>query len=377
MKLIAPAAVLADALSLATAAVRGNKKPAPIMHIVADTDTVSFTCCDSDIAIHVTVAASISEPGEATVAADRLGGLVAALPTSSSITLSATETAIMIRCGGSRYRLPVYLDAPTAISIDTEIAHVEISGSDLLYLFEVLPAAGTEAARFFLTGVYVHTVADQLVAVATDGTKLLRTCIAAEHFSEGRHLILPAKAVTALIRLIKQTNPDKVTLRRSGALFAVTGPGFEFITGLVDAKYPDYERVLPRASTNVALCRRSDLIGALARLDAVANVEPPLVALSWVDGGPLILSLPRQPGDATDFVAAEAKGAARIALSIPQLTAMVANFSSDRLHLEASGGYGPLALRGERNKFGVLMGCRWNFDESEKLEAEKRPALAR
>jgi DNA polymerase-3 subunit beta len=182
----------------------------------------------------------------------------------------------------------------------------------------------------------------------------------------------------ALIRLVKQTKPERITLQRSHTRFAVTGPGFEFVTALIDAKYPDYERLLPRVSINVAQCKRSDLIGALARLDAVANVEPPpLVALSWIDGEPLRLSLPRQPGDATDFVAAEAKGAARIALSITQLTAMVANFSSDRLHLEAAGGDGPLVLRGEHNKFGVLMGCRWNFDESEKLEAEKRPALAR
>jgi hypothetical protein len=34
-------------------------------------------------------------------------------------------------------------------------------------------------------------------------------------------------------------------------------------------------------------------------------------------------------------------------------------------------------FRGEHKKLGILMGCRWNFDESEQLETEKRPALAR
>ena len=329
------------------------------------------------MAIKITAGADIDEPGEATVAAERLAGIIAGFPASSTITINTTANAAMIAYGNSRYRLPILPDAPAALAMDYEVARTEVAGDDLLTLFEVLPAAGTEPTRLFLTGLYMHNIGDQLVAVATDGVKLLRVSIAADHFSEDRSLIVPAKAAMALIRLIKQTKPNRVTLRRSHARFAVAGPRFEFVTALIDGNYPDYERVLPRASTNVARCGRADLIGALARLDAVADGELPLLALSWIDGGPLHLFLPRQPGDADDAIAAEARGSAQIALSLPQLTAMISNFTSERLHLEAAGAEGPLVVRGERSRFGILVGCRWNFDESEKLEIEKRPAFAR
>jgi hypothetical protein len=56
---------------------------------------------------------------------------------------------------------------------------------------------------------------------------------------------------------------------------------------------------------------------------------------------------------------------------------MISNFPSDRLHLEVTDADGPLVLRGERNKLGILMSCRWIFEEGEKPETKKRPAFAR
>jgi DNA polymerase III subunit beta len=163
-----------------------------------------------------------------------------------------------------------------------------------------------------------------------------------------------------LIRLLKQTKAGKVTLRRSGAMCAVTGPSFEFVTGLLDFEYPNYENVLPPASSNIALCGRADLVGALARLSAVANREPtPLVALSWTDGGSLHIALARQPGDAEDVLAAEARGDARIVLPLPQVASMISNFNCARLHLEVASAVSPLVLRGVRGKYGTLARCGW------------------
>jgi DNA polymerase III sliding clamp (beta) subunit (PCNA family) len=344
LKLSAPATALAEALSLAATAVRGNSNLAPV-HVVADKGAVSFTCSGPGISIKITAIADIAVPGEVTVAANRLGGLIAGFSSSSSITINTTANTAMISCGDSRFRLPVLPEVPAALELDTETAGIDVAGNDLLTLFEVLPAASTEATRFFLTGLYMHSVGDELVAVATDGTKLLRASIKADHLSADRRFIVPSKAAMTLIRLVKQTKPDRITLRRSHTRFAVTGPSFEFVTALIDAKYPDYERLLPRASINVAQCRWSDLIGALARLGAVADGELPLLALSWIDKGPLRLFLPRQPGDAEDCVPAETRGSARLAMSLPRLTAMISNFPSDRLHLEVIDADGPLVLQ--------------------------------
>jgi DNA polymerase-3 subunit beta len=370
MKLVAKAGALASAMALA-AAVR--RKGAPVCVITGDA-AVSFTCSDPGIAIKAEAAAEILGPGQVAVSADRLSGLVAGFPAGTTITFSGATNALTITGGAAQYRLPIYYDAPAALAIDSEIASIEMAGADLLTLLNVLPAAGTEQTRFFLTGIFLHNLGDRIVAAATDGTKLLCDSVMAGHFStdQDRRLIVPAKAAGLLQKLIKATKAQHVTLRRAKALFAVTAPNFEFVTKLIDAAYPEYARVLPSTAPNLVTCVRADLTAALMRLAAVTDGEMPLAALSWVGGGQLHVFLPRQPADAADFLAAEAKGAARIALSLPQLSAMIANFDSNRIHLAADGD-GPLVLRGEGEKLGVLMPCRWDFEDAAPLSQERSP----
>jgi DNA polymerase-3 subunit beta len=366
VKIAGRASALDAALSLAALAVRGSKHGT--VRIVTGNSSVSFNCTAPGIAIKVAADANIDVPGDVMVPAERLVGLISGFPSNGTITITTMPNAAMISCGNGKYRLPVMSDAPAALAMDYEIASIEMAGDDLLTLFEVVPAASAEEDRLYLNGVHLHSAGDQLIGVATDGVKLIRIGVAADHFSDDPSLIVPTKTAIAAVKLLKTTKPDKITLRRSGALIAVTGRSFELVASLLDYKYPSYECMLPQPSTNVALCARSELIDALARLKAVAGTIP-LVGLSWTDGGPLRLSLPRQPGDADDAIPAEARGSVRIALSLPELTAMIENFSSDRLQLEGTDGDGPLVLCGEQTKLGLLTSCRWNFGDREKEAA--------
>jgi DNA polymerase-3 subunit beta len=363
MRIEAQAGVLNNAMALTAMVARSNKMTDPPVAITAADGMVSFSCCGLGISIKAKAEADIESLGQELVSADKLAGLVAGFPGNSSITFRSATNALMITGGAAKYRLPIYSDPPAALQIDSEIASVDMAAADLLTLLDVSAAAGTEQTRFYLTGIFLENDGNRIVAAATDGTKLLRDSIVAGHFSTDpeRRLIVPAKAAILIQKLIKATKTQQVTLRRDKALFAVTGPGFEFVTRLVDATYPEYARVLPKATPNVLNCVRADLAAALNRLSAVADGEPPLlVALAWDDGGPLRVFLPRQPGDADDVIAAEASGAARIALSLARFTEMIGDFDSDRIRLAADGD-GPLALRGDGEKLGVLMGCRWDF----------------
>ena len=371
MKISARASSLDAALALAMMATRRGKV-APVIHVIAAGDAVSFTCSAPGISVRVSADAKVDIPGSVTVS-DRLAALVFGFDQKSDINISAEDGVATISCGRGRYRLPV-LPGPLSIvrGLSGETASVEVSGQDLLALLEVLPAAGSEATRFYLTGVYLHNVDDRLISVCTDGIKLLRASVVAGMLSTDEHLIVPAKVAHALARLVEQTRAHVVTLRRSNSMFCVTASGFELVTSLIDATYPAYQRVIPPASGNNAHCVRSELHEALLRLEAVAaGTEAPLVALSWADGGPLQLFLPRQPLDAVDVINAEAHGSAQVALSLSQLRTMVANFDDDRLHIESADADTPITIRGEHDRLGVLFSCRWNF------ETEKRPASAR
>jgi DNA polymerase-3 subunit beta len=398
VKVTGPASAINAALSLA--AMAADRKADTPVRASADNGTVSFTCVNPKMAISITATApaTVIESGQGAVSASRLAALHSGLAPGAPVTLTIMPNAMIIACGGSQYRLPLLPDPPAGLVIDPEIGRIKLSGKDCIALLEeVLPAAGTERSRFMLTGIYWHNVDGRLVSVAADGTVLLRNSVPAEHLSSDRTLVIPAQAAAILIKLLRQIKPEWVMVRRSHAVFGASAPGFDFITGLIGTPYPDYQRVVPGASSNIARCSRQELIGALARLDAIANVEMPLIALSWAahrsetvekksdglikpsptislgaaacDGGSLRLLLPRQPDDGTDIIAAETKGAAQIALSLSRLAAMVSEFSERIIHLEADIGQGLTIRQGD--KLGVLASCQWNFG------TEKRPALAR
>jgi DNA polymerase III subunit beta len=200
--------------------------------------------------------------------------------------------------------------------------------------------------------------------VATNVVTLLQTSVATGAAFPGT--IVPTGAVTTMIRLIRQTRPKRVTLRRSGTLLEAATPAFACVMRLIDATYPDYQRILPQPSANVATCLRSDLSGALERLATVAATMP-LVALTWLAGKPLHLFLARQPDAGSDVIAAETQGKALIALALPALASLVAEFDTESLRLEAADDRA-LVIRAD-TKLGVLISCRWNFREAEALSA--------
>ena len=362
MKAGAKAGVLADALSLATMAVRGTRKMPPLAYLATADDAISITISDADSTVEIIVTATIHAAGKITVAGERLAALISTFAATDDLSMSATSDFLTIACGGSRYRLIGVIDPPRPLALAGEIASIEISGADCLRLLEPLPAIGTEVTRYFLCGIFLHSVGDRLIATATDGVKLIQTGIAADRFATHRRLILPGKAATAIGKLIRQTKADKVTLRRSKYLFGVIGSGFSFGSRMIDAEYPFYERALPPASTSIAICTRSDQVAALARLSAVGIGDLPLMALCWNYGKSAFLFLPRQPDDGGDLIAAEANGSAEIALSLRQLMALIPQFDGgDREHvvLEVANKRS-LTIR-DGNKIGILTACRWNF----------------
>jgi len=168
--------------------------------------------------------------------------------------------------------------------------------------------------------------------------------------------------VTALNKLLRQVKPERVLLRRSRTVFSASAPGFQITTALVDAAFPDYRAVMPQATGSSASCQRAELLAALSRLAAVAGSNAALAALEWANGGPLHVYLARQPEAGADVIAAQAHGQACKAFALPQLVALIDEFSNEALLLEAADR--GLILR-QGDKIGVLMECQFPAQQQE------------
>jgi DNA polymerase-3 subunit beta len=361
VKISAPAAALDAAMSLA--ALPADRKLDTPVRIAADR-VVTFTVVNprAAISIKATTAASIAEAGHAAVSAWRFAALLAGFNPRSVISIETSETAMTIACGEARYRLPLLRDPPGALVIDPEIGRADLATADCFKVFEVTAAAGTERTRYYLNGAFLHNAGGRLIGVGMDGTKALSVSIASDdHLSTDNRLIVPTPAASMLLRLLRQVKPERVLLRRSRAVFSASAPGLEIVSGLIDSGYPDYARALPRAGTDSASCQRIELLGALARLKAVAGGEFPLIGLEWAAGGPLRLCDARQPGAGTEPIAAKTTGTARKAFSLSELTTLISEFSDTAIMLEAAD-RGLIIRQG--SKLGALAECAWHEREA-------------
>jgi DNA polymerase-3 subunit beta len=352
---------LGDALTVAALCVRAIG-PA---RIVVGEDGMSIAASDGKVSIVVAVAgANVVEPGRVAVAIDRLVALVSCVPTNALISISTTETAALIVSGNSRSRMPLvpWADLAPVITIadNDEIGRVELSDSDCVDLFAPLVAAGSEKTRFVLASVFWQTVGGRLYAVSSNGYKLMKVSVPAGEFSQDRTLVIATEDAITARRIIKQARSGLLTLRRSQALLSINGPTFTFTTRLIDHAYPGYEHLLPPASPISVTCVRSELLASAARLRAVSSAEDPLVAISWTGAGQLDVCLARQPHDASDAIAAEVVGTARIAVPLAQFTSMLGEFKDRRVRLEAQEP-GPLVIRGETPMLGVIARADWRW----------------
>jgi DNA polymerase III sliding clamp (beta) subunit (PCNA family) len=227
--------VLSDAISLASAIKRGGNNPC-FAHFETTGDAVSIACTEISLGtIATSVSATIHEPGETAVPIDRLAALLCSLAGDAIVEIEATTRTINVLCGSSRIRLAAVplVELPPAIAIEEEVGRVEIGSADCLRLLE--PLAVADRTRFHLAGVLLHSVGDRLVAVSTDGRRLVRTSVAASKFSEDRSLIVPTEVALSARRLLQKAATPRVTLRRSRTLIAFDGPAFGF-TGALDRR---------------------------------------------------------------------------------------------------------------------------------------------
>jgi DNA polymerase-3 subunit beta len=118
--------------------------------------------------------------------------------------------------------------------------------------------------------------------VATDGHRLAMATLENVAPCDTRQVILPRKGVIELVRLLQEKDEQIHILVGNSHLRATTAD-FTFSSKLVDGKFPDYQRVLPRNTNKEILADREDLRSGLARAAILSNEKYHGVRLQMKD----------------------------------------------------------------------------------------------
>lgn len=241
------------------------------------------------------------EVGETTVIASKFHEICKSLASGLPVEIRATADSCLIVSGKSKFTLPTLpaQDFPS-IGTPTNPETILMHNSDLFELINKTRfAIAIQEVRHYLTGLLLQIENAQVTSVATDGHRMavaFRTVHPADSaFYENaqprtHQLIVPNKSVAELEKLLnehkKQTpEPIGVALRTDEEFLSVSlnfgdlddhkipsgDLEVTLTTRLIDAKFPDYRRVLPTDTNRTAIFAKDEIMTVLKRVAILSD----------------------------------------------------------------------------------------------------------
>ena len=251
----------------------------------------ALTVTGSDLEVELVASMPLNEgaclqAGETTVPARKLIDICKSLPSAALVDLQITEDQrCILKSGNSRFvlgTLPAE-DYPLLSTENSQGTQVTVTQRELKRLFEKTAfAMAVQDVRFYLTGTLLEIDANQLRAVTTDGHRLALCETAAQSTAaQPIQAIVPRKAVGELQRLLS-VEDDQLSLLIGRELLNVTitvpnrdkeqgDTTVRFTTKLIDGKFPDYRRVIPRGGDKHVIIAHDVFKQSLQRVAILSN----------------------------------------------------------------------------------------------------------
>ncbi|MEX1668063.1 DNA polymerase III subunit beta [Zhongshania guokunii] len=253
---------------------------------------------------------AVQQSGEITIPAKKLVDICKALPDGSDISIQLDEQKLVMKAGRSRFQLST-LPANDFPSVEQAKGGqvFSLKQGELKRLIERTSfAMAQQDVRYYLNGMLLELGNGHLRMVATDGHRLaMATYIGDINVDQLVQVIVPRKGVVELARLLINEEEQAEVIVGSNHIRVVT-TDFTFTSKLIDGKFPDYERVLPRSSTKVVLGARADLRQAFARTAILSNEKYRGIRMLLTNGELRIVANNPEQEEAEETVAVDYQG---------------------------------------------------------------------
>ena len=253
---------------------------------------IEFTT--SDLEIQVRTGATLGGDSgnfSTTVGARKLIDILRTLPADQVVSLTANASKLTLQGGKSRFTLQTLpaedfplvneaVDFGPVFSVPQKTLKALIN--------QVHFAMAVHDIRYYLNGILFVAEGKTLTLVATDGSRLALAEGQLETDIPKQEVILPRKTVLELMRLLKDDD-SQIEMRFANNQAKFSFSGMEFVTKLVEGKYPDYNRVIPKNHKNLITLGRAPLLASLQRAAILTsekfkgvrvNIEPGVLKIA-------------------------------------------------------------------------------------------------
>lgn len=211
-------------------------------------------------------------PGTITVPR-KLVDICRSLPEEALIDFTLEQDKLIIKAGRSRFSLAT-LPASEYPSLENTEKQLEfnIEQKNLRFLIQrTCFAMAQQDVRYYLNGMLLEVKQGIIRSVATDGHRLaLNSVEAAVINNTCIQVIIPRKGVMELLRLLDDSNRE-VEIAIMANHIRITNGTFVFTSKLIDGRFPDYDRVVPKGGNKVISVPRETLKQSLSRASILSN----------------------------------------------------------------------------------------------------------
>lgn len=270
----------------------GTRATMPILSnvlIEANDGFISLTTTNLDMGIQCRIEANVESPGGLTLPVRNLANIIRELP-NLDVEVESIVHRAEISSGGSLFiingigpeefpSLPTFSDERQFILSQKTLATM---------LRSVAYGQSTDENRYILNGVFFNFSDGKLTLVATDGRRLALTSKEVEVTeSNAGNLILPAKTVAELLRLLGQSEEIKILFSDRQIAFEIgTNEAREglkdhiyLVSKIVEGNYPNYQQVIPKETHHRVKIGRENLLHCIHRAALVTNDKNNTVTL--------------------------------------------------------------------------------------------------
>ena len=339
---------LAHALATVTRAIE-SRNTIPILAnvlLAVEDGKLRLTGTDLDVEITTSLPVLDCQPGSVTVPGKMLADIAKRATGDITLELDTASAGgrLTVASGRSRYKLDV-LPAEDFPSFSAGKFDTTLELDLAALVAPCVHCISTDETRYYLVGVYLHAVEGRLVAVATDGHRLMRNVGPAGDLNYG--VILPRKLVGLLPK-------SAVTVELSQNKVRVTSGSTVITSKLIDGTFPDYVRVIPTGNSNVLTVDRQALMKAVERVAAVADDKSRAVKFAVGDVLRLMLA-----DKASDEVSIEFEGEPlEIGFNARYVNDMLGALDEANVRFALGDAGSPAVVKGEGEWTGVLMPMR-------------------
>ena len=314
MKFVISREALLTPLNLVAGVVERRQTLPILSNVMLELEGNQLSITGTDLEVELVGRVTLEQPpesgGEITVPARKLADICKSLPDGCDIEFALDDQRVIVKSGRSRFTLST-LSASDFPNVEQSPGshNFSVKQGDLKRLIDRTSfAMAQQDVRYYLNGMLWEVQEGQLRVVATDGHRLALCTLSAEISShETLQVILPRKGVIELARLMMNENDDVEVVIGSNHIRATTSE-FTFTSKLVDGKFPDYDRVLPKASTKTVFGSRTDLRQAFSRTAILSNEKYRGVRLLLSDGTIQIVANNPEQEEAEEMVSVDYQG---------------------------------------------------------------------